>query len=92
MSILCGEESNHVTDDNESQWRQCIIHDEHRVEQKDQKPDDLNKSPDVQRSRKPLLPVFGEVSTIRDFFLAAFSDGCNSVRNLSFVVLKTSAG
>ena len=81
MSILCEEEPNHVTDDNESQR---VDYDEDRVERIYQT-SNKNKCSDSEGAQTTFLSVFGEVSIIRDFFLAAFSDGCSSVCNLSLL-------
>lgn len=75
MSIICGEKLNHVTDDDDSHR---IIDDKDRVERRDPNPHD-DKYTNSERARTPFLSVFGEVSIVRDFFLAAFSDGYNSV-------------
>jgi hypothetical protein len=57
--------------------------DEEILEMRDQVPHDQNSSnnnsEDTARSSPLASCMFGEVSVFRDFFLAAFSDGYNSV-------------
>jgi len=53
--------------------------DEEIVEMRDPEPRD--DKADSRRNSSPLMSMFGEVSIFRDFFLAAFSDGYNSVRS-----------
>jgi hypothetical protein len=51
--------------------------DEEIMEIRDPEPRDEKDDP--ARSSPPVMSMFGEVSIFRDFFLAAFSDGYNSV-------------
>lgn len=78
MSVDCGDQSTYVTSLNESHR---IVDDGDCIELRDPGPEE-DKSADSQRARSPFKAMFGEVSIIRDFFLAAFSDGYNSVCKL----------
>jgi hypothetical protein len=79
MSILCGEEANEVKCDDEC--HRIIIDDEDYDTLEDSK-NDANKNTESNQTRNSFLYLFGEVSIYRDFFLAAFSDGCSNVRYL----------
>ena len=55
--------------------------DEEIMEMRDAEPYPHDEKSEQSGGRtSPLLSMFGEVTVFRDFFLAAFSDGYNSVR------------